>query len=77
MSEEINDKGDKMSFPYLFKKYTIQDQKIFLQQPKRTKPGRVDKSYDGLADAKKIDLTKSREEGCTIYIATNLTIKEE
>ena len=49
------------SLPPELKKYTIQDRKVIVQQPIRTaqKPG---ESYDGLENAKKIDLALEGEE---------------
>ena len=62
--------------PPQLKKYTIQDQKIIVQQPIRTaqKPG---ESYDGLENAKKIDLAEEGEEPKPTYIAADLEPEEE
>ncbi|MCO5564364.1 hypothetical protein L7F22_018024 [Adiantum nelumboides] len=72
--EEVN--SDKMDVPSHYKKYTIQDRKIIVQQPMRElkKPGT---SYDGPEKAKKIDLAKPGEEPKPAYIATDLTKEEE
>ncbi|MCO5557917.1 hypothetical protein L7F22_011490 [Adiantum nelumboides] len=67
---------DKMDVPSHYKKYTIQDRKIIVQQPMRElkEPGT---SYDGPEKAKKIDLAELGEEQKPAYIATDLTEEEE
>ncbi|MCO5597411.1 hypothetical protein L7F22_051488 [Adiantum nelumboides] len=68
--------SDKMDVPSHYKKYTIEDNKIIVQQPMRElKEART--SYDGPKKAKKIDLPKPREVPKPTYIATDLTEKEE
>ena len=64
------------SLPPELKKYTIQDRKIIVQQPIRTaqKPG---ESYDGLENAKKIDLAQEGEDSRPAYIAADLESEEE
>ncbi|MCO5570124.1 hypothetical protein L7F22_023840 [Adiantum nelumboides] len=68
--------SDKMDVPFHYKKYTIQDRKIIVQQPMRElkEPGT---SYDGPKKAKKIDLVEPGEEPKPAYIATDLTEEEE
>ncbi|MCO5603086.1 hypothetical protein L7F22_057231 [Adiantum nelumboides] len=68
--------SDKMDVPSHYKKYTIQDRKIIVQQPMRElkEPGT---SYDGPEKAKKIDLAEPGEEPKPTYIATDLTEEEE
>ena len=67
-----SDESDKegLSAPLHFKRYTIQDRTIVLQQPKREKqnPG---KSYDGPENSKKIDLANEGEEAKPVWIADN------
>ncbi|MCO5558107.1 hypothetical protein L7F22_011684 [Adiantum nelumboides] len=72
--EEVN--SDKMDVPSHYKKYTIQDRKIIVQQPMRElkEPGTT---YDGPEKAKKIDLAEPGEESKPAYIATDLTEEEE
>ncbi|MCO5570330.1 hypothetical protein L7F22_024049 [Adiantum nelumboides] len=72
--EEVN--LDKMDVPSHYRKYTIQDRKIIVQQPMRElkEPGT---SYDGLEKAKKIDLAEPGEEPKPAYIATDLTEEKE
>ncbi|MCO5586696.1 hypothetical protein L7F22_040638 [Adiantum nelumboides] len=74
MDEDAN--SDKMDVPFHYKKYTIQDRKIIVQQPMRElkEPGT---SYDGPEKAKKIDLVEPEEEPKHAYIATDLTEEEE
>ena len=64
------------SLPPQLKRYTIQERKIVVQQPVRTaqKPG---ESYDGLENAKKIDLANDGEEPRPAYIAADLEPDEE
>ncbi|MCO5579251.1 hypothetical protein L7F22_033105 [Adiantum nelumboides] len=66
---------DKMDVPSHYKKYTIQDRNIIVQQLMRElkEPGT---SYDGPKKAKKIDVAEPGEEPKPAYIATDL-IKEE
>ena len=52
-SDESDKDKDAVSVPSHYKKYTIQDRRLVVEQPKRERqPG---KSYDGSEDAKKID----------------------
>ena len=53
---EIEDGAARV--PSNFKKFTIQDRKIVLQQPIRVRPENPGESYDGPEDAKKIDLVE-------------------
>ena len=62
MSDNLNDEGETLDAPSNFKKYTIQDRKIVLQQPIRQKLGEPDISYDGPEDVKQIDLAEPGEE---------------
>lgn len=72
---ESEDKRDHVSVPSHYKKYTIQERRVIIEQPVRirTEPG---KSYDGPKDAKKIDLAEPGEESKPAYIATYLTLEE-
>ena len=74
--ESEEEEGDSISVPSHFKRYTIQDRKIIVQQPVRTsqKPG---ESYDGPENAKKIDLAMEGEEPQPAWIATDLDPEEE
>ena len=59
-SDESDKDKDAISVPSHYKKYTIQDRWLVIEQPKRERqPG---KSYDGPEDAKKIDLAQQFEE---------------
>ena len=69
---EIEDKKRKnLSVPSHFKRYTIQDRKIIVQQPMHISevPG---KSYDESQNAKRIDLAEEGEEPRPTYIAIDL-----
>ncbi|MCO5598976.1 hypothetical protein L7F22_053075 [Adiantum nelumboides] len=72
--KDIN--SDKMDVPSHYKKYTLQDRKIILQQSMSEikEPGT---SYDGPKKVKKIDLAEPGEEPKPAYIATDLTKEEE
>ena len=74
--ESDDDKKDIQSLPSHFKRYTIQERKIVVQQPTRTlqNPG---VSYDGLENSKKIDLAEEGEEPRPAYIAADLELEEE
>ncbi|MCO5569916.1 hypothetical protein L7F22_023630 [Adiantum nelumboides] len=76
METDEDANSDKMDVPSHYKKYTIQDRKIIVQQPMRElkEPGT---SYDGPKKAKKIDLAEPGEEPKPAYIATDLTEEEE
>ncbi|MCO5551659.1 hypothetical protein L7F22_005163 [Adiantum nelumboides] len=67
---------DKMDVSSHYKKYTIQDRKIIVQQPMKElkEPGT---SYDGPEKAKKIDLAEPSEDPKPAYIATDLTEEKE
>ncbi|MCO5585802.1 hypothetical protein L7F22_039737 [Adiantum nelumboides] len=73
---EIGTEADKISVPSHYKKYTIKDRRVVIEKPlqERTEPGQ---SYDGLEDAKKIDLAEPGEEPKSAYIATDLSPEEE
>ncbi|MCO5554964.1 hypothetical protein L7F22_008504 [Adiantum nelumboides] len=67
---------DKIDVSSHYKKYTIQDRKIIVQQPMRElKEPRT--SYDGPEKAKTIDLAELGEVPKPAYIATDLTEEEE
>ncbi|MCO5601209.1 hypothetical protein L7F22_055328 [Adiantum nelumboides] len=72
--EDVN--SNKMDVPSHYKKYTIQDRKIIVQQPMKElkEPGT---SYDGPEKDKKIDLAEPGEEPKPAYIATHLREEEE
>ena len=78
-SEDYTDEEeDDASVPSNFKRFTVQDRYVVLQRPNRQKPEMPGVSYDGLEDAKKIDLAKPREEPRPTWIATtNLSQEEE
>ncbi|MCO5565182.1 hypothetical protein L7F22_018855 [Adiantum nelumboides] len=65
-----------MDIPSHYKKYTMQDRKIIVQQPMRELK-ELRTSYDGSKKAKKIDLVEPGEEPRPAYIATDLTKEEE
>ena len=68
---------DAISVPSNFKRYTIEDRKIKLQAPQRVKPQNIGESYDGLEDAKLVDLAEEGETLKPVYIATDLVAAEE
>ncbi|MCO5581702.1 hypothetical protein L7F22_035591 [Adiantum nelumboides] len=76
METDEDANSDKMDVPSHYKKYTIQDRKIIVQQPMKElkEPGT---SYDGPKKAKKIDLDEPVKEPKPAYIATDLTEEEE
>ncbi|MCO5567826.1 hypothetical protein L7F22_021522 [Adiantum nelumboides] len=73
-TEEENQ--DIMSVPSHYKKYTLQDCKIIVEQPVRElrKQG---ESYEGPKNAKKIDLAEPGEEPRPAYIVDDLNKEEE
>lgn len=73
-----SDESDKegLSAPLHFKRYTIQERKIVLQQPKREKE-KSSKSYDGPEKFKKIDLASEGEEAKPVWIANDLEPEKE
>ena len=78
-SMEMESEGknkDTMSVPSHFKRYTIHNRKVIVQQPRRTleEPGQ---SYDGPENAKKIDPAEEGEEPKPAYIANDLLPEEE
>ena len=74
-SDESKKDKEAISVPSHYKKYTIQDRRLVVEQPKRERqPG---KSYDGSEDAKKIDWAEPGEEPRPAYIATDLSPEEE
>ncbi|MCO5568797.1 hypothetical protein L7F22_022497 [Adiantum nelumboides] len=76
METDENTNFDKMDVPSHYKKYTIQDRKIKVQQPMR-ELNELGISYDGLEKAKKIDLAELGEDPKPTYIATDLTKEED
>lgn len=72
-----SEEGDAISVPSSFKRYTIEDRKIKLQTPQRTKPQQFGESYDGPEDAKLINLSNVGESPKPVYIATDLLPEEE
>ena len=69
----MDDKAIATKLPSSFKCFMVQDQKIILQSPTREKPKTPGISYDGPKDAKKVDITKPREEPRLVWIAIDLT----
>ena len=69
-----NDKG--ISVPSHFKRYTIKERKVVVQQSIQMQqaPG---ESYDGQERSKKIDLAEPREESKPSWIALDLSQEEE
>ena len=65
-----------LSVPEHYKNYTVEEQKIIWQKPNRQQPI-TGVSYEGLEDAKKIDLASPNEDAKPVYIATNLEPMEE
>ena len=74
--ESENELEEIHPLPPQLKKYTIQERKIIVQQPVRTaqKPR---ESYDGLENAKKIDLAKEGEEPRPADLAVDLEPNKE
>ena len=68
---------DQLDLPSAFKKYTIQDRTVLLQKPKRQKHTEEGEPYEGLEDAKQVDLALEGEEPKKVWIATNLTPGKE
>ena len=62
--------------PSHFKRYTVQERKIVLQQSKR-EPQKPGESYDGPENSKRVDLAKEGEEPRPVWIATELDPEEE
>lgn len=62
--------------PSHFKRYTIQDRKIVVQQPKRTSQT-LGESHDGPENAKQVNLAIEGEEPRPTYIANDLDEEEE
>ena len=77
MSDDSEEGEDTTNVPSNFKKFTIQDRKIILQQPMREKPEEPGLSYDGPEDAKQVDIAEPRTEPRKVWIATDLTPDEE
>lgn len=77
MSDDSNDEEDITNVPTNFKKFTIQDQKIMLQQPMRQKPDKPGVSYDGPEDAKEVNIAEPGAEPRNVWIATDLSLDEE
>ncbi|MCO5598326.1 hypothetical protein L7F22_052419 [Adiantum nelumboides] len=76
METDADTNSDKMDIPSHYKRYTIQDRKIIVQQPmKELKEPRT--SYDGLEKSKNINLAEPGEEPKPPYIATDLKEDEE
>ena len=75
MEFEDSDK-EGLSAPSHFKRYTIKERKIVLQQPKREKQNPRE-SYDGPKNSKKIDLANEGEEAKPMWIADDLEPAEE
>ena len=71
------DRDDKylVSVPSHYKKYTIEERKVKIQLPDRK--NKINTSYDGPEDAKKIDIAEPGEESKPMYIATDLKPEEE
>ena len=61
--------------PSHFKKYTIQDRTLVVQQQMRDP--KKNESYDGPEDAKRIDIAEPREDPKPVYIATDLSCEEK
>ena len=77
MSDDSEEGEDTTNVPSNFKKFTIQDRKIILQQPMRQKPEEPGLSYDGPEDAKQVDIAEPGTEPRKVWIATDLTPDEE
>lgn len=75
LKTESDEEKDVVSVPSHFKRYTIQDRIISMQQPKREKPLAPGESYDGPEDAKRVDLANLGEDPCPVYIATILSLR--
>ena len=70
MSDDSEEGEDTTNVPSNFKKFTIQDRKIILQQPMRQKPEEPGLSYDGPEDAKQVDIAEPGTEPRKVWIAT-------
>ena len=77
MSDDSEEGEDNTNVPSNFKKFTIQDCKIILQQPMREKPEEPGVSYDGPEDAKQVDIAQPGTEPRKVWIAMDLTLDEE
>ena len=76
-SDEKEVGEDHIDVHNTFKRYTIQDRTILLQKPKWQKPIETEESYEGPEDAKQVDLALEGEEPRKVWIATDLSPKEE
>ena len=65
------------SVPIHNKKYAVEERKIVWQKPNHEQPITTGISYNGLADAKKIDLASPREDAKLVYTAKDLEPNEE
>ena len=74
--ESDDETNDGISVPSHYRKYTLQDRWLVVQQPVRVKPNEGG-SYDGPENAKQINLAKEGEEPKPAYIAADLEPKEE
>ena len=71
--ESEGENQDNMSVPSHFKRYTIQDRKVIVQQPKQT----LEEPRHGPENAKRIDLAEEGEDPRPAYIANDLLPEEE
>lgn len=74
---ESDEEKNQISKPSNFKTYTIENRTIAVQNSKQEKPTQVGESCDGPKDAKKVHLANPRKEPRLVFIATNLSAKEE
>ena len=76
-SDDSSENEELIDMSYGLKKYTIADRKVILQNPMHQKPKTCGVSYDGLEDAKQVDLANLGEEPRLVWIASYLTHEEE
>ena len=77
LSGEEMDKELGVMIPSGLKKYTIEDQKVIMQNPKWHKPKTLGEAYDGPKGAKQVNLANDREEAQIVWIVIDLASNEE
>ena len=76
-SDDSSENEESIDMPDGLKKYTIADRKVILQKSIYQKLETPGVSYDGLEDAKQVDLANLGEEPKLVWIATDLAHEEE
>lgn len=74
--ESSSEQEDGLSVPSHFKKYTIKERKIVVQQSDENSPNSWS-MYQGPKNGKRLDLVNEGEEQRPLYIATDLDLEEE